>query len=69
MGKRCWISSIQDLSSSRKTVRPPWLSEVHMRLSRPRPKTRKLQGDFLARILADTEISLKVCCGVMLVVA
>lgn len=40
-----------------------------MRLSRPKPKTRKLQGDFFAKILADTDISLKVCCGVMFVVA
>jgi len=69
VGKRSRICSIHDLSSSRKTVRPPWLSEVHMRLSWPRPKTRKLHGDFLARILAETEISLKVCCGVMFVVA
>lgn len=50
-------------------MRPPWLSEVHMRLSWPRPKTRKLHGDFFARTLADTEISFRVCCGVMLVVA
>lgn len=36
-----------------------------MRLSWPRPKTKKLQGDFFSKTLADTEISLSVCCGVM----
>lgn len=46
-------------------MRPPWLRELHMRLSWPRPKTRKLQGDFLSRTFDVTEISLRVCCGVM----
>lgn len=48
---------------------PPWLRAVHIRLSWPRPKTRKLHGDFFARTLAETEISLRVCCGVVFEVA
>lgn len=50
-------------------MRPPWLRAVHIKLSWPRPKTRKLQGDLASRTLRETEISLYVCCGVMFKVA
>uniref|UniRef100_A0A2P2QXW0 Uncharacterized protein n=1 Tax=Rhizophora mucronata TaxID=61149 RepID=A0A2P2QXW0_RHIMU len=38
---------------------------LHIRLSCPRPKTKKLHGDFFSKTFAVTEISLSVCCGVM----
>lgn len=46
-------------------MRPPWLRDAHIKLSNPRPKTRKLQGDFLAMTLREREISWLVCCGMM----
>uniref|UniRef100_A0A0E0BQ71 Uncharacterized protein n=1 Tax=Oryza glumipatula TaxID=40148 RepID=A0A0E0BQ71_9ORYZ len=56
--------AIQAASSSRNTVRPPWLSAAHMALSRPRPNTRKLHGARRCSTRSDTPISAAVCCGV-----